>query len=68
MSQEEKEIIDGTIKLPKVTRLEVINKTGRAYVVKDSEVELSYQDEARTLKIFVKPRIEATTAKNKEQK
>lgn len=67
MSQEEKEIIDGIIKLPKVTRLEVIDKTGRAYVVKDSEVELSYQDEARTLKIFVKPRIEATT-KNKEQK
>lgn len=52
----EEEIVDGTFKLPKVTRLEVIDKTGRAYVIKDAEVELSYQDNARTLKIFVKPR------------
>ena len=53
---EEEEIVDGIFKLPKVTRLEVIDKTGRAYVVYNSEVELSYQDNARTLKIFVKPR------------
>lgn len=49
-------IVDTTYKLPKVTRLEVIDHTGRAYVIKDAEVELSYQDDARTLKIFVKPR------------
>lgn len=55
MSKEE-EIVDGTFKLPKVTRLEVIDQTGRAYVIKNSEVELSYQDDARTLKIFVKPK------------
>jgi len=52
----EEEIVDGTFKLPKVTRLEVIDHTGRAYVIKNSEVELSYQDNARTLKIFVKPK------------
>ena len=56
MSQEDKEIIDGTIKLPKVTRLEVIDHTGRAYVIHNAHVELSYQDQARTLKIFVQPR------------
>jgi hypothetical protein len=50
------EIVDGTFKLPKVTRLEVIDHTGRAYVIRNSEVELSYQDNARTLKIFVKPK------------
>ena len=54
--KENEEIVDGTFKLPKVTRLEVIDRTGRAYVVHNSEVELSYQDNARTLKIFVKPR------------
>lgn len=57
MSKEE-EIVDGILKLPKVTRLEVIDHTGRAYVIKNSEVELSYQDNARTLKIFVKPKKE----------
>jgi hypothetical protein len=56
MSKEEEEIVDGTFKLPKVTRLEVIDHTGRAYVIRNSEVELSYQDNARTLKIFVKPK------------
>lgn len=55
---EDEEIVDGILKLPKVTRLEVIDHTGRAYVIKNSEVELSYQDNARTLKIFVKPKKE----------
>jgi hypothetical protein len=53
----EEEIVDGIFKLPRVTRLEVIDQSGRVYVIKDSEVELSYQDNARTLKIFVKPRV-----------
>lgn len=44
----------------KVDRFEVIDDTGRAYV-KGSiygspvSVELSYQDDGRTLKVFVKP-------------
>ena len=54
--KENEEAIDGIYKLPKVTRLEVIDHTGRAYVIKDADVELSYQNDARTLKIFVKPR------------
>ena len=56
MSKEDKEIVDGFIKLPKVTRLEVIDQNGRAYVIYNAEVELSYQDQARTLKIFVNPK------------
>jgi hypothetical protein len=46
---------------PVVTRIEVIDETGRVYV-RDPRtggpisVELSYQDEGRTLKIFVSPR------------
>ena len=45
----------------KVDRFEVIDKTGRAYVrgsIYDDpvSVELSYQDDGRTLKVFVKER------------
>lgn len=43
------------IKIKNVTRLEVIDHTGRAYVIWNSSIELSYQDEGRTLKIFVTP-------------
>lgn len=54
--RKEEEIVDGSIILPKVTRLEVIDHTGRAYVIHAAkQVELSYQDNARTLKIFVTP-------------
>jgi hypothetical protein len=53
---EQEEIVDGIIDLPKVTRLEVIDQTGRAYVIHNADVQLSYQDNARTLKIFVKPK------------
>jgi hypothetical protein len=38
----------------KITRLEVINENGRLVVLYDVKVELSYQDDDRTLKIFVK--------------
>ena len=39
----------------KITRLEVIDETGRAYVKYfDGSLELSYQDEGRTLKIFIR--------------
>ena len=36
-----------------VTRLEVIDNNGRQYVMWDCKVELSYQDDGKTLKIFV---------------
>ena len=41
-------------KLKKVNRVEIITKDGRQYVghMLDS-VELSYQDDGRTLKIFI---------------
>ena len=41
-----------------VTRFEVIDETGRAYVRHGVIIELSYQDDGRTLKVFVKPRPE----------
>ena len=37
-----------------VTRFEVIDETGRAMVKYNVSVELSYQDDGRTLKIFLK--------------
>jgi hypothetical protein len=39
-----------------VTRIEVIDETGRSYVRYGVSVELSYQDEGRTLKVFVRSR------------
>lgn len=39
--------------LPKTTRLEVIEETGRAYVVHEASIEISMQDNERTIKIFV---------------
>lgn len=40
-----------------VTRFEVIDQTGRAYVRYGVEIELSYQDDGRTLKVFVRERM-----------
>ena len=37
-----------------VTRFEVIDEQGRAYVRYDVGVTLSYQDDGRTLKVFIK--------------
>lgn len=37
----------------KVTRFEVIDENGRAYTKHNSNVELSYQDDGRTLKVFI---------------
>lgn len=36
-----------------VTRFEVIDKTGRVYSKWDCSIELSYQDNGKTLKVFV---------------
>ena len=44
--------------IPKVTRFEVIDETGRTYRRHGVEVELSYQDDGRTLKVFVRARTE----------
>ena len=37
----------------RITRFEVIDDTGRIYVNNKCQIELSYQDEGRTLKVFV---------------
>jgi len=38
----------------KITRLEVIDNNGRSYVnMKVKDIELSFQDDSRTLKIFL---------------
>lgn len=39
----------------KVTRFEVIDTNGRVYQKWNCNVELSYQDDGRTLKVFIKP-------------
>lgn len=39
-----------------VTRFEVIDANGRVYVRYDVSVELQYQDDGRTLKVFVHSR------------
>ena len=39
----------------KVTRFEVIDENGRAYTKHNCKIELSYQDDGRTLKVFIKP-------------
>lgn len=48
-------IVEGPQKAQKVTRIELIDSIGRTYVRNDVSVELSYQDEGRTLKVFVAP-------------
>ena len=39
----------------KVTRFEVIDENGRVYQKWNCNIELSYQDDGRTLKVFIKP-------------
>ena len=40
--------------ISKVTRFEVIDESGRSYTRRNTNVELSYQDDGRTLKVFIK--------------
>jgi len=37
-----------------VTRFEVIDENGRVYTKHNCTIELSYQDDSRTLKVFIK--------------
>lgn len=41
-------------KVGKVTRFEVIDENGRIYTICGCEIELSWQDDGQTLKVFVK--------------
>ena len=42
------------MKTDKVTRFEVIDESGRVIVKYDVSVELTYQDDGKTLKVFLK--------------
>lgn len=58
---------DGNYDLAKVTRFEVIDhrngslKPGRAFVVHGCKIELSYQDDGRTLKVFISEHSQSDT-------
>lgn len=39
-----------------VTRFEVIDGSGRAYVVYNADIEVCLQDEGRTMKVFIRER------------
>jgi hypothetical protein len=47
---------DGIYPEPEVTRVEVIDENGRVYTKWNCSVELSYQDNGRTLKLFINPK------------
>jgi hypothetical protein len=51
--QQEAETMYYESKNENLTRLEVIDESGRVYINNKCKMELSYQDEGRTLKIFV---------------
>jgi hypothetical protein len=48
--------LDGILREPEVTRVEVIDENGRVYTKWNCSVELSYQDNGRTLKLFINPK------------
>ena len=55
------QMINSSVSMPdKVTRVEVIDQDGRSYVNWDesNKVELSFQDDGRTLKVFINNREE----------
>lgn len=45
-----------TAKMSTVTRVEVIDENGRSYTKYDTQGYLSFQDEGKTLKVFLSPR------------
>lgn len=47
---------DGIYYEPNITRVEVIDENGRSYTKWNCSVELSYQDNGRTLKLFLTPK------------
>lgn len=57
--QQISDLIDG--RTEKVTRVEVIDENGRSYTNwnKDNSVELSFQDDNRTLKVFIRKKLKS---------
>jgi hypothetical protein len=45
-----------TAKMMKVTRVEVIDETGRSYTKSNTQGYLTFQDGGKTLKVFLSPR------------
>lgn len=58
------------ISLPKCTRVEVIDENGRSYINwnEDNRVELSVQDDGKTLKVFITKRNLETSIEKKQHK
>lgn len=58
------------ISLPKCTRVEVIDENGRSYINwnEDNKVELSVQDDGKTLKVFITKRNLETSIEKKQHK
>lgn len=56
---EDKILTERQIDTKNITRFEVINQDegGRVYVKYDVDVEILIQDDGRTMKVFVKPKI-----------
>ena len=48
----------------KVTRFEVIDENGRVYTKHNCTIELSYQDNDRTLKVFIKSKQDNENRRN----
>lgn len=48
--------------LSKINRFEVIDKNGRAYTNMDCKITLSFQDEGRTMKVFIEDKEKRTGA------
>ena len=59
MELQETQSNSNIIKLPNITRVEVINHSGRGEIgrvftdYKAEDIEIHFQDEGRTLKIFI---------------
>ena len=52
--QKEQSELDAELQTKNITRVEVIDSTGRAYACHSAKVELSFQDEGKTLKVILK--------------
>ena len=59
------ELEDGIYPNPELSRVEVIDENGRSYTKWNCSVELSYQDNGKTLKIFLKPKTDKETTNPK---
>ncbi len=53
-------------RMSQVTRVEVIEISTRKYTKWDCKAELSFQDDGKTLKIFVTPNVQKASEENQD--